>query len=103
MTMFRYSTLGGGENAPVPSAAELIEVVRRGPVWAEITITREDDAQFPRAQYVLARKSRLGPSLFRGRTLVGRFPCRIRVTGRTGNRHRSWRPGSGAVAATVVR
>ncbi len=49
MTMFRYSTLGGGENAPVPSAAELIEVVRRGPVWAEITITREDDAQFPRA------------------------------------------------------
>ena len=49
MTMFRYSTLSGGENAPVPSGAELIEIVRRRPVWDEITITREDDAQFPRA------------------------------------------------------
>ena len=49
MTTFRYSTLGGGENAQVPSGAELIEIVRRGPVWDEITITREDDAQFPRA------------------------------------------------------
>ena len=33
MTMFRYSTLSGGENAPVPSGAELIEIVRRRPVW----------------------------------------------------------------------
>ena len=47
--MFRYSTLGGGENAPVPSGAELIEIVRRRPVWDEITISKEDDAQFPRA------------------------------------------------------
>ena len=46
--MFRYSTLGGGENAPVPSGAELIEIVRRRPVWDEITISKEDDAQFPR-------------------------------------------------------
>jgi hypothetical protein len=49
MTIFGYSTLGGGEKAPVPSGAELIEIVRRRPVWDEITITREDDAQFPRA------------------------------------------------------
>lgn len=49
MTNFRYSTLSGGENAPVPSGGELIEIVRRRPVWDEITITREDDAQFPRA------------------------------------------------------
>ena len=49
MTMFRYSTLGGGENAPVPSGAELIEIVRRRPVWDEITISKEDGAQFPRA------------------------------------------------------
>ncbi|MGH9370592.1 MAG: hypothetical protein ACRD15_03570 [Vicinamibacterales bacterium] len=47
--MFRYSTLGGGENAPVPSGAELIEILRRRPVWDEITIARVDDAQFPRA------------------------------------------------------
>ena len=49
MTMFRYSTLGGGENAPVPSGAELIEIVRQRPVWDEITISKEDGAQFPRA------------------------------------------------------
>ena len=47
--MFRYSTLGGGENAPVPSGAELIEIVRRRPVWDEIMISEEDDGQFPRA------------------------------------------------------
>jgi hypothetical protein len=27
----------------------MIEIVRGLPVWDEITITREDDAQFPRA------------------------------------------------------
>ena len=46
--MFRYSTLAGGENAPAPAPSELIEIVRRGPVWDEITIAKED-AQFPRA------------------------------------------------------
>lgn len=49
MIMFRHSTLSGGENAPVPAGAELIEIVCRRPAWDEITITREDDAQFPRA------------------------------------------------------
>ena len=49
MTMFRSSTLSGGENAPVPCGAELIEIVRRRPVWDEITISMEDGAQFPRA------------------------------------------------------
>ena len=48
MTMFRYSTLAGGENAPAPAASELIEIVRHRPVWDEITIAKED-AQFPRA------------------------------------------------------
>ena len=49
MNVFRYSTLGGGENAPVPSGTELIEIVRRRPVWDELVISREDGAQFPRA------------------------------------------------------
>jgi hypothetical protein len=49
MTVFRHSTITGGENAPVPSGAELIEIVRRRPVWDEISMTWEDDAQFPRA------------------------------------------------------
>jgi len=46
--MFRYSTLGGGENAPAPAASELIEIARRRPVWDEITIAQED-TQLPRA------------------------------------------------------
>lgn len=46
--MFRYSTLSGGENAPAPTASELIEIVRRSPAWDEVTIARED-TQFPRA------------------------------------------------------
>jgi hypothetical protein len=44
-----YSTLSGWENAPVPSGSGLIEIVRRRQVWDELTITWEDNAQFPRA------------------------------------------------------
>jgi hypothetical protein len=73
MTIFRYSTLSGGENAPVPSGVELIEIVRRRPVWDEITITREDDAPFPRASLSWHEGARAGSPLVRGRAVMGFF------------------------------
>jgi hypothetical protein len=87
----------------VPSGAELIEIVRRRPVWDELTITPEDDAQFPRASLSWHEGHGLVLHCFEDDLSSGFFLVESGSRDRAGDRHCSWRPGSGTVAATTVR